>query len=99
MILPQTAKTKDTLFCFRSLRHSLEDASPCGFAGQTIRTKEDQSGMAAYGDRCTISIKNFGRKIVIAVHRGTILKASGNRIEIAYHDAKTRNKPKGRRNT
>jgi hypothetical protein len=62
---------------------------------------EDQSErqkqpMAGYGDRCTIFIKNFGRKIVIRVHRGKAqLSRDQKTIIINYPDDETRNKPKG----
>jgi hypothetical protein len=50
----------------------------------------------AYGDRFSMQIKDFGRKVVITVNRG-VAKCSddGKLVTITYKDAKVRNIPKG----
>jgi hypothetical protein len=51
----------------------------------------------AYGDRMTISIKDFGRKVEIGVKRGKILELpKAKKITVLYADAPAR-VPKGRR--
>jgi hypothetical protein len=48
----------------------------------------------AYGDRMTISIKDFGRKVVIEAKRGKIkLNKSARKATIDYLDDENRNKP------
>lgn len=48
----------------------------------------------AYGDRMTLEIKDFGRKVVIQVKRGkTEVSKHGKKVTISYHDAPAR-KPK-----
>lgn len=52
--------------------------------------------MAAHGDRFTISVKNFGIRIVIDVHRGRAqLSRNQKKVVIEYPDDETRNMPKG----
>jgi len=51
----------------------------------------------AYGDRMTIGIKDFGRKVEITVRRGKIIEAPGlKKITVVYKDSPIR-VPKGRR--
>jgi hypothetical protein len=47
----------------------------------------------AYGDRLTISIKDFGKKVVIEAKRGKIkLDKSERKATINYKDDENRNK-------
>jgi len=51
----------------------------------------------AYGDRMTIGITDFGRRVEITVKRGKIVEAPElKKITVVYADAPTR-VPKGRR--
>ena len=51
----------------------------------------------AYGDRMTIGIRDFGRKVEITVRRGKIVEAPElKKITVVYADDPTRI-PKGRR--
>jgi hypothetical protein len=48
----------------------------------------------AYGDRLSITVKDFGRKIVIKVNRGTaVCTQRGKLVTITYKDSPSR-KPK-----
>jgi hypothetical protein len=38
----------------------------------------------AYGDRMTLRIKDFGRKVVIDVHRGQIQPPQNNKVTIVF---------------
>jgi hypothetical protein len=46
----------------------------------------------AYGDRMTIGIKDFGRKVVIEVQRGKIKQVNTRKVTIDYPDDENRNK-------
>jgi hypothetical protein len=47
----------------------------------------------AYGDRMALSIKEFGRKVVITVNRGHIKELpKARKITILYPDDETRNR-------
>ncbi len=49
----------------------------------------------AYGDRMTLKIREFGRKIEITVQRGTITRCNDRMAMIEYHDSPVRNLPRG----
>jgi hypothetical protein len=51
----------------------------------------------AYGDRMTLKVKEFGRRIEIRVQRGTITRCSETMAIIEYHDSPVRNLPRGER--
>jgi hypothetical protein len=51
----------------------------------------------AYGDRMTLEIKDFGRKVVISVSRGKIVCRNNKKATITYSDSPVRGKPKGAR--
>jgi|GEM_PF-5665606 len=45
----------------------------------------------AYGDRFTLTVKDFGRKVEIKVNRGTaVCTQNGKKVTITYKDSPTR---------
>jgi len=50
----------------------------------------------AYGDRFSMEVKNFGRRVVIKVNRGTAKCSNdGKRVTITYKDSMVRGIHKG----
>jgi hypothetical protein len=58
---------------------------------------DKEHGMAAYGDRMTLRITDFGRKILIKVKRGTITCKNDKEATIVYKDSPVRNIPRGQK--
>jgi hypothetical protein len=52
----------------------------------------------AYGDRFTMDVKDFGRKVVITLKRGkAVCTENGKRVTISYEDSSVRGpKKKGK---
>ena len=56
-----------------------------------MRGYYEMSEKAAYGDRFSLTVKNFGRQVVIEVNRGTAkCSLDGKRVTITYKDSKVR---------